>query len=153
MKKMMLWAAFRLFLTPIAQASEYPEWLLGVLRVENPGKLLYWSSVDRECGITESRFNEVIEEAFTKNRVRPIKVDDDSPNNLTLNISTYCVKDGSDYIFTNEVRFGKYDADWAPFSYDYPFGQFGSVKKRDIYTSIKEDIDDALDAFIESNFQ
>jgi hypothetical protein len=119
-------------------------------KVNNPNQLSYYLYVSDKCPISESDVKKTLEEVFIRSRVKPIASEFSSAP-LYLSVRIRCISSGDNYIFVNDVYFGRFKP-YPAILYDDGYGNHGIGSVKVVKNSIKKNIEKAMAAFIKANF-
>ena len=132
--------------------AQHPIWLDEAIRVDNPGELAYWISVEPDCVLTEQEVGTVVESVMTRNRIKPLQPGTLEDGQIYLNVSLRCTGAVSDdkRAFGININFGRYKP-WPAILFDVPYAAVGFGGKDLIRQRCHERLVDAVAAFTKAN--
>jgi len=134
--------------------AKTPGWLHQMIKVDNPNQLAYliWVIDSEKCFITEKAVQKIVERVFIRSRIKPLEESSFNPSKIYLDIELWCHR-------------GEPSQDWNAFSLsiyfarkqdhtliNFNFGTVGIGNKTFIPNTIKEHVEDAITAYIKTNF-
>ena len=153
MKKILIFTLL-LFISPLLQAAEdYPDEFLKAIKVKNPDQLDVYYYAATECPLTKHELKELVSGVLIRSRVKPLLGVEWVFDSLYLNVALSCIerKSTNQWIYKFDIYFGRWDVE-PPISYQSDYDSFGIGPKQFIKDHVKENVENAMTAFIKANF-
>lgn len=118
-------------------------------KVNNPSQLPYYLSASNKCPISKGDIKKTLEGVFRRSKVKPMASGFSSAS-LYLSVRIRCITSGDNYIFVNDVYFGRFKP-YPAVLYDDGYGNYGIGPADVVKNSIRKNIESAMAAFIKAN--